>query len=107
MNQDVFLSILSMDSYNRGGAGLNLDSPSLGTAVIGAPGQNAATGFFATSYAWNGKTVISYRGTDFGLNLSMAADLINGWLIGVGSFVEGDGDVSGQLADAVNYYMKA
>lgn len=87
MNRDLFLSILSMDSYNRGYAqrvnGLS-DSGMIGTASIlsqsdirlGFAAVNA--GFYALSYDYNGETIVSYRGTD-GLN-----DLLNGWTVGAG-----------------------
>ena len=74
MNRDLFLAILSMDSYNRGYAqsinGLNVELgvTELGGATIirqsdvvaGSAGVNA--GFYAIAYDWNGETIISYRG---------------------------------------------
>jgi Lipase (class 3) len=74
INREVFLSILAMDSYQRGYAvGIKgVDGNKIGNAIIkedsseklGLP-QTSAIGFFAQSYLWNGETVISYRGTDF------------------------------------------
>ena len=63
MNRDVFLSILSMDSYNRGGDGLNLGNVHIGSANYIGEDENPSTGYFASRYSWNGETVISYRGT--------------------------------------------
>ncbi len=102
MNRDVFLSILAMDSYNRGyGEGLKLPggSKKLGTTTIsrqsdirsGSDAVNA--GFYAIAYDWNGEKVISFRGTnpefsvdsvaDF-LNSPLVRDMWNGWSLGAG-----------------------
>ena len=82
MNRDVFLSLLALDAYNRG-YGQNVivqdgDNPDgqietnrrIGNAMI--QGQSNVTtdsdernaGFYAIAYAWNGETVISFRGTN-------------------------------------------
>lgn len=96
MNRDLFLSILAMDSYNRGyGEGLgNLEAvphvTRLGNATIiqqsdtdsGDPGVDA--GFYAIAYDWNGETVISYRGTDNPNPFVSGGDFWNGWVIGGG-----------------------
>ncbi len=91
MNRDVFLSILAMDSYNRGygegvrGLPLVANVTKLGTATIKTDsvielGANAqAAGFYAIAYDWNGEKVISFRGTDFGEVESGARDVLNGW----------------------------
>ncbi len=83
MNRDVFLSILALDSYNRGyGANLNglAQSGGIGLAAIGinssvlldANGQrlDEAAGFYRIAYDVSnvsgvlpGDRVISYRGT--------------------------------------------
>lgn len=79
MNNDVFLSLLALDSYNRG-YGQNVllnagDSTSgqdeagrqIGNATIlnvDLPSGSVAAGFYAIAYDWNGQTIISYRGTD-------------------------------------------
>jgi hypothetical protein len=97
MNNDVFLSILAMDSYNRGyGAGVSFGENSdaagtqLGIATIQSHSSNdltspeVASGFYALSYSWNGQTVISYRGTDSYKIFSGASDLWNGWTVGAG-----------------------
>jgi hypothetical protein len=75
ISNDLFLSILSLDSYNHGyGAGiegLGGEHTQIGTATIKKSssqlldaGADVAAGFYAISYTWNGTTVISYRGTD-------------------------------------------
>lgn len=85
MNNDVFLSILSMDSYNRGGGGgLNVQG-GLGIAVLAGDRTVPATGFFAQTYTWNGKTIISFRGTDFPNGMPALDDVFNGWVNGAGA----------------------
>ncbi len=106
MNQDVFLSLLALDSYNRGyGANLELGpATQIGNAQIGenaetliAPGVAQAAGFYAIAYNWNGQTVISYRGTNFEIDWSIS-DFLNspavrdawgGWSLG-GALVAND-----------------
>ena len=88
MNRDLFLSILALDSYNRGyGQRMNglADTGAIGTATITK--QSATTtkpaafkaDFYAIAYNYNGQTVISYRGTD-----NFAKDLENGYGVGLG-----------------------
>jgi hypothetical protein len=97
ISRDLFLSILALDSYNRGyGAGKTIigdDAPTtkLGTAEILRYRVNADPadkGFYGIAYEWEGKKVISYRGTDnYGkLNdpVSGANDILNGWVAGIG-----------------------
>jgi hypothetical protein len=97
ISRDLFLSILALDSYNRGyGAGTSItgdDAPGikLGLATIKeSKGDEVAQakGFYGIAYEWQGKTVISYRGTDnYGLTTDPAAgatDLLNGWTAGLG-----------------------
>ena len=99
MNRDVFLSILALDSYNRG-YGANLD----GLSEVGAVGlatirpfqageQNGwqAAGFYAIAYDVSnvpgfgpGGRVISYRGTNFSDGLPSWPDVWNGWTLGAG-----------------------
>jgi hypothetical protein len=95
MNGDLFLSILALDSYNRGyNAGTNVTGEQVGTAQITSQGfsddwQNI--GFYATAYSFGGETIISYRGTDnfgahgdFTANGSGASDIFTGWSIAFG-----------------------
>ena len=70
MNRDVFLSILAMDSYQRGyEVGIKgVSATSIVNATISRisdtrlVSDEVRAGFFASSYDWNGTTVISYRG---------------------------------------------
>ncbi len=71
ISRDLFLSILTLDSYNRGyNAGINTleEQPNtqIGAATLTrASGESGKDiGFYATAYDWNGETIISYRGTD-------------------------------------------
>ncbi|MEQ1710636.1 MAG: hypothetical protein ABL908_04455, partial [Hyphomicrobium sp.] len=75
ITQELMLAILAMDSYNRDyGAGVVVDGTQIGTAILGANSSvlvdagggrvDQAASFFAQAYTWNGRTVISYRGTD-------------------------------------------
>ncbi len=76
ISRDLFLSILSMDAYNRGyspgianlgGAGTGIGNATVGqdAELLLAPGTAQAAGFYAVAYSdttWG--TIISYRGTD-------------------------------------------
>ena len=77
MNRHVFHSLLAMDSNNRGyNAGiLNLpQTGGVGAASIltdssilknsSGDRTDIPQGFYAIAYDWQGKTVVSYRGTD-------------------------------------------
>ncbi len=81
MNREVFLSLLALDSYNRGyGQYVKLDNDDstssqdeegrkIGNATIiqdanDPEGVAQAAGFYAIAYNWNGETIISYRGTN-------------------------------------------
>jgi hypothetical protein len=102
MNADVFRAILAMDSYNRRyGQGVNglsaVPGTQLGAAtvlddsILRLGAESAETGFYASAYSWNGKTVISYRGTnpEFGdtvtsfLNSPGLKDIWSGWRLGL------------------------
>ena len=74
MDRDVFLSLLALDSYNRGYganvAGLEGRGSDIGLATFTREaetelplGAAQAVGFYASAYNWNGETIISYRGT--------------------------------------------
>ena len=106
MDRDLFLSILSMDSYNRGyGVGIkNLDE----TGQLGRATLLAATtqqkegwvnaGFYALAYDVTNAgiegltgTVISYRGTDVFGGLPWkegfwTGDVVNGWGLAIGDY---------------------
>lgn len=92
MSREVFLSILAMDSYQRGyEVGIKgLTRTTIGAATIkniDLPAGAEAVGFFASAYDWTGTTVISYRGTDFDAatrklsepDSQYARDLLHGW----------------------------
>ena len=75
ISKDLFLSILSMDAYNRGYdagiAELGGEGSQIGNATIGRDaeqlllrGAAQAAGFYALSYTLGGETIISHRGTD-------------------------------------------
>jgi Lipase (class 3) len=105
---DLFLSILALDAYNRGyAAGTNIDGTGVGTATFVRDTDTSAAqadGFYGIAYDWNGKTVISYRGTDnfgsgdFTSNGTGASDLTTGWTIALG-FTAGT-----QAGDALQFY---
>ncbi len=112
ISKDLFLSMLAMDSYNRGyGAGIGDIGPddpnglgdNPGTVVgnatirdINLPQGSQSAGFYAVAYSVgagvdgiaSGTTIISYRGSD-GLTrdndpVSGGSDILNGWLAGAG-----------------------
>lgn len=109
ISKELFLAILSMDSYNRGyGAGIaGLSESSNGSAKIGnatisktlanfdMEGDAKSAGFYAISYTVgtgvddvaSGTKIISYRGTD---NFSDdpekgGNDILEGWVAGTGT----------------------
>ncbi len=106
MNSDVFLSLLALDSYNRGyGAGLNdldfrANVTKIGNATIKTDseielGDDAEqAGFYAIAYEWRDpedgelKTVISYRGTSFD-DWPATNDITNGWTLDAGRWALG------------------
>ncbi|WP_027155594.1 hypothetical protein [Mesorhizobium sp. WSM2561] len=105
ISQEFFLSILAMDSYNRGyDAGIgglserSDGSISIGNATISIKlsdldmeGSAEASGFYAIAYDVGsgvegieaGTTVISYRGTNSFGGL-FASDIFSGWAVGAG-----------------------
>lgn len=103
MNRDLFLSILAMDSYNRGyNARLNdlkivPGQTQLGLATILDDKGNLAArnaSFYAVAYSWNGEIVISYRGTD------SLSDVIYGWTTGAGWGNQAQSDLALQFYKA-------
>lgn len=116
ISPDLFMAILSMDSYNRGydagiagveGVGIGgaavIDKTTVG---IGEPEYQAweAAGFYASAYTLTadvdtlsaGTIVISYRGTDNYAELD-GNDVLNGWITGAGA-------TSGQIEFAGEFY---
>ena len=109
IDQDVFLSLLALDSYNRGyGANVGglLEDEQIGEATLTTRAsifgdstdqiyQNwQSAGFYAIAYNWNGQTIISYRGTNFPSEFTLSEfvafyqqDFGGGWDIftGIGS----------------------
>jgi hypothetical protein len=88
-SNDVFLAVLAMDSYNRGYlTGLKaLTGTGIGTATIvedKVGDEEKAAAFYAVTYNWDSKTVISYRGTTFEVGENTAKDIWNGWRLGIG-----------------------
>ena len=95
ISNDLFMSILSMDAYNREyGAGIVLGGSKIGDAEIKdheasglTPAEYQAwqaTGFYAVAYDWNGQTVISYRGTNANTLMNFVTDALNGYGLGGG-----------------------
>jgi hypothetical protein len=68
MKREVFLSILSMDSYHRDPNSEFQVQGNLGNAsFLGDSSEisgSANSGFFASAYDWNGEKIISYAGTN-------------------------------------------
>ena len=111
ISKELFLSILAMDSYNRGynagiadegqgdADGLGRVGSQIGNATVTADNNTTtaqSAGFYAVAYTVGagvegiapGTTIISYRGTH-GLTLgtdpvSGGGDILNGWLAGAG-----------------------
>lgn len=115
-NDDIFLAILAMDVYHTGkntppvggkdavGPGYlhNLkgvdETKGIGVATRINQFAHGTYGFFAASYAWNGKTVISYRGTD--QSFSSGPDVDHGYSVSVGS------PYGGQAQQAIDFYVR-
>ncbi len=106
MSDTLFSEILAMDSYNRGYGsyifGLS-DTPGAQSAAIGdaslvAIDADQPNAFYATSYLWNGKTVISYRGTDWYTLGNGFTDIVKGWTVGAGVLAP-------QAVDAESFYQ--
>lgn len=105
ISKDLFLSILSMDSYNRGyGAGINfgVNSDALNTKIGEAKitkskgdAEARSVGFYGIAYDTGsvsnfseGEKTIAYRGTDETVswsNLGTSLDIWNGYGVGTGS----------------------
>ena len=105
MSPDVFKAILAMDAYNRGNRqGIKVSSTEIGNALVlpdsvsrlGSSSSN--TGFFATSYIWNGQQVISFRGTDPESGSEFIKDVTHGWPLGAGN------NNADQARQAIEFY---
>ncbi len=132
MNRDLFLAILSMDSYNRGyGVGVKglSETGRLGNATIrefadGEQKGSQADGFYALAYDMtgmanggafaDGETVIAFRGTNFVLNPSFFQspawdDIINGSTVSAGGTgLSGFSSIAGRQARlAIEFYRAA
>ena len=114
MNRDLFLAILSMDSYNRGyGAGINipLGATHIGRAEILPDSEQRpeitggeAASFYAIAYDMtgasgfaDGERVIAYRGTD----AILGGDLLYGWTLGGGLATASQGQLAIDFYNAV------
>ncbi len=92
LSRDLFLAILSMDSYNQGhGKGVDHGASKIGTATFKQDDNSneaQAAGFYAVAYDTQYGTVISYRGTDnpsiFADEVTGAGDITAGWVTGGG-----------------------
>jgi hypothetical protein len=98
MNRDLFLTILSMDSYNRGyGRGIKFtigestaDRTDFGAKIgnatvlsIDLPGGSKGAGFYALAYDWNGQTIVTYRGSDNFLGQGGFVRAVGGLITGI------------------------
>ena len=105
MNYELFISILAMDSYNRGynqGVFGLSDSGQIGQATLitaPLPVGYISSGFYASAYDWNGLKVISYRGTDNYNIVDKTSDLYDGWTVGLGF------NTATQAQMAIDYYQ--
>ena len=105
MHADVFKAILSMDAYNRGRRqGIKVAGNLLGLAELQDDSDfvlseaGLSTGFFATSYIWNGQLVISFRGTDPESGSEFIKDVTHGWPLGAGN------NNADQAQQAIEFY---
>jgi len=104
----TFLSLLSLDSYNRGYDQILFpqvgDDPNgqdetqrrIGIATIFEQAQSEAAveaGFYAIAYRLGDQTIISYRGTSFD-GLPASNDVANGWSLGAGFSNASQGDLA-------------
>ena len=85
VSDKVMMSLLAMDVYNRGDdpgvLGLSTNNGTqIGTATVSSFLTDIPSSFHAISYTWNGKSVISYQGTDD----IPGGDLLHGWTLGGG-----------------------
>ncbi|MFZ2719310.1 MAG: Mbeg1-like protein [Minisyncoccia bacterium] len=100
MTEELMLAILAMDSYNQGPdtsePGLKDVGTTIGTAIAGSALFDATADFFAQSYTWNGKTIISYRGTD-----DLVGDALTGYGLAFGVFNTPQSRLAAQFFNSV------
>ena len=110
ISSELMYAILAMDAYNRGyNPAIVLGGTNIGTATIGSdellPEGSEAAGFYAVAYAWNGETIISYRGTDnpglWADEIAGGSDVWNGYGLGVGSPYAEQGRLAAEFYQAV------
>lgn len=112
MNRKVFLSLLALDSYNRGydeSTFVNTDG-GIGQATIltnsqaELDGTDEEVGFYAIAYEWNDETIISYRGTSFnrGFDETTSLDVANGWVTGAGAAYAAQSQLAVAFYEAVS-----
>ncbi|MCP4071883.1 MAG: hypothetical protein GY742_09125 [Hyphomicrobiales bacterium] len=89
VSNELMYAILAMDAYNQGyETGIEHDESTIGTATIAPRKEHTSdieyqdwkdVDFYAAAYSYNGRTVISYRGTDDPL-----PDVNYGYSLGMG-----------------------
>ncbi len=119
----LMTAILAMDAYNRGynqgiytsPDGLHVGATQIGDATFKLAKPDPNNGFYAASYTWNGKTIISYRGTD-NINFDFKFDPKTGIVLPVDQFkgatdvytgwVSGAGLKGAQVNDAIAAFQQ-
>jgi Ca2+-binding RTX toxin-like protein len=105
MTNDLMAAILAMDVYNRtsneGVFGLpgRVGAYVGGARIIAIDDTHRAQGFYAVAYEYNGKRIISYRGTDK-IDVTPSGDILTGWVVG-GGLVSGN-----QAQWALDFYRQ-
>lgn len=107
ISEKLMMALFALDAYSRSKSdddliddvrlfGLGSDGTMLGEATIVATENVPGSSFVAVAYSWNGKTVLSFRGTD---DPSLAGDITNGWALGTGW------DGTSQAGLAASFYV--
>ena len=108
ISEKLMMSLFALDAYSRSKNdddlkddvrlfGLGSDGSVLGDATIVATENVPGSSFVAVAYSWNGKTVLSFRGTD-AANIWLDGDIWNGWSLGAGF------DIASQAGLAASFY---